>query len=68
MRTSNKISCTKGEVHVNHGANGGVISTTIVTDDRAQGNCVEGGAECRDATPEEVQRATENGMVRHIAY
>ena len=68
MRTSDKISSQKGDVHVNHGLNGGVISTTIVTDERATGRPLVGGAECRDATPAEIKQAEAEGRVMHITY
>ena len=70
MRTSPKISVRQGEVHVIHGANGGVISTIIVTDTRATDRygCLEGGAECRDATTAEIRAAEAAGSVRHVTY
>lgn len=68
MRISNKISVCKGDVCVTCGANGGVISTVIVTDSRAstQPQCLEGGAKCRDATPSEIKTASESGKIRNI--
>ena len=68
LRTSNKIPCIKGDVHVNHGQSGGVISTTIVTDDRAQGHPCEDGAECRGATQAEIEQAQRESRVHHITY
>lgn len=69
MKTGQNVPATKGDVHVNHGQNGGVISTTIVTDDNARGR-VPGlpGYECRDATPAEIEKASNEGRVKHIGY
>lgn len=61
---------TRGDVIVTRGTGnapgaGGVISTVIITDSRADGHVPDkGGYECRDATPAEIKVAQDSGRIR----
>ena len=64
-----RTPCNKGDVIVTRGCGnapgaGGVISTVVVTDTKANGRVPDaGGYECRDATPTEIQAARDGGRI-----
>ena len=72
MRTHSNMPATKGDVIISRGTGnapgaGGVISTVIVTDSRANGRVPGvGGYECRDATPSEIKAAQDAGTIKTV--
>ena len=69
MRTNRTTAARKGDViDVRSGVSGNSYGQILITDERSAGRygCVEGGHECRPATPQEVAQAKAEG--RHSIH